>query len=176
MKSPLTVSMRLFALVLLPALALLYGCRGEVLTGPPTLRMGRDECAECGMIISEDRCSSALLIERGNPGDREHAMFDDIGCMLDYEHHLAQETRVVQGFVHDHESRAWVPASGAFFLYANRDRLRTPMGSGIAAFSQRAGADEARRQFDGEIMDYQKLGPARRAWMEARYGKPSNSP
>lgn len=148
----------------------LIGCGREPLSGPPELRLGRDECAECGMIINEDRCSSALLIERD--GFREHIAFDDIGCMLDYEFENRGVLVVVQGFVHDHSTQAWVSTDAASFLFAERERIPTPMGSGIIAFTDKAGAERAEQEFGGRILDYTQLAPARRAWMEALYGKP----
>jgi hypothetical protein len=48
------------------ALASIAACRTGELTGPPDLRLGRDECAGCGMIISDGRCASAMLIQRGH--------------------------------------------------------------------------------------------------------------
>ncbi len=158
----------------LAALALLPGCSRGELSGPPELRVGRDECGECGMIISEDRCSSAILVERG--GRREHVLFDDIGCMLDYERGRAGEFAAVDAFVHDHPTRAWVRAADAHFLFADRDLLPTPMGSGIVAYAERAAAEARRGEVGGEILDYQRLGEARRDWMWARYGRPAGAP
>lgn len=149
-------------------------CRRAPLTGPPQLRLGRDECIECGMIINEDRCSSAFLIER--EGLREYVMFDDIGCMLDYQHEQGADIRIVEGFVHDHGSRAWVSRDAAAFLFADRIKIPTPMGSGIVAFAGHAEAERAQAELGGQIMDYKSLIPARRAWMEKLYGKPRSAP
>ena len=157
------------ALCLLRHCLLTDGCDRAELNGPPDLRVGRDECGECGMIINEDRCSCAFLIER--EGVREHVMFDDIGCMLDFEHQSNEGVRIIDGFVRDHASRAWVPVDTAAFLMADREILKTPMGSGIVAFGTRADAQSLRETVGGEILDYQQLRPARRAWMEARFGK-----
>ena len=44
----------------------LVGCGGDDLSGPPTLRLGSDECAECGMIIGEERCSSSSATARAS--------------------------------------------------------------------------------------------------------------
>lgn len=167
---------RLYLSIMASALgaALLASCGREPLSGPPELRLGRDECVECGMIINEDRCSSALLIEV--EGRREHIAFDDIGCMLDYEFENKDTLIVVQGFVHDHATQAWASTDAAAFLFADRERIPTPMGSGIVAFADRSGAETAQAEFGGKIMDYAQLAPARRAWMEALYGKPRSAP
>ena len=154
--------------------ALVPACSRTDLTGPPELRVGRDECGECGMIVSEDRCSSALLVEIG--GRREHVVFDDIGCMLDYERDKAGGYTPVDAFVHDHGTGAWARAADAHFLYADRERLPTPMGTGIVAFAGADGALAKQREFGGEVMDYGRLAVARRDWMWARYGKPAGAP
>ena len=146
-----------------------YGCRRAELSGPPTLKPGRDECAECGMIIAEDRFSSALLAEV--KGSLEHLLFDDVGCMIDYEHEHAGEVRVVEGFVHDYDSRMWVSCGDAVFLFADRDVLRTPMSSGIGAFAGPGGAERMKGEVGGALLDYPQLIAARLAWKEEKYGR-----
>lgn len=158
--------------------AINVGCSREVLSGPPELRLGRDECGECGMLINEDRCSSAMLIEREAPlagrTRREYVMFDDIGCMLDYEHHRRSEFTVIDAFVHDHPTRQWLRAGDAYFLFADRERLPTPMGTGIVAFADRNVAEMKQREVGGDIMNYAALEPARREWMWSQYGRPDD--
>ena len=51
----------------LAAASLLAGCDRAPLSGPPELRLGRDECVECGMIINDDRCSSDPCTNRISP-------------------------------------------------------------------------------------------------------------
>ena len=155
----------------LAILLVLAGCDRSQLSGPPELRLGRDECAECGMLINEDRCSSAYLVERA--GRRDHVLFDDIGCMLDYAHESPRDVHLLDGFVHDHPTRAWVPASSAQFLLGPPPKLATPMGSGIWAFADRAQADGLRADVSGEVFDLEGITTARRAWMDARYGTPA---
>ncbi len=138
------------------------GCGRTELEGPPELKVGRVECAECGMIVNEERCSSALLIERD--GTREHAIFDDLGCMLDYQHAHGGEFRLVGGFVHDHGTRRWVPAATAVYLAADSDDIKTPMASGMVAFADSAAAEAAQAKHGGAIMDAVGLAAARRAW------------
>lgn len=150
------------------------GCSRPPMSGPPETRLGRDECGECGMLVSEDRFSGATLLER--EGERMYIHFDDIGCMLDYEHDKGPSIKVLDRFVRDHGSRAWVSASEAVFVFADRDRLRTPMGSGIAAAATRERAEGMRAVFGGELMDWDRLKMARREWMEARYGTGTRAP
>jgi copper chaperone NosL len=165
------VNRTLVAAFLLSPFAL-AACNRRDMSGPPNLRLGRSECAECGMIINEDRFSGGMTVERD--GAVEPLLFDDIGCMLDYMHDHP-ELRVGAAYVHDHATRAWVAAGEAVFLCSDETKLATPMGSGIAAFAAKAVAEEAQRTLGGDLLDYPGLAPARRARMEQRYGTPNRA-
>lgn len=145
----------------------LEGCRAASDDGPPTLRLGRDQCSECGMIINEDRCSCASRIS--TPKGTDVALFDDIGCLLEHERQNP-ETQVLHRFVHDHATKEWVNADQAAFLWA--EAIRTPMGSGIVAFSTRDGATVAAKEHPGEIYDFSGLVAARTKWMQDQFGSP----
>lgn len=149
------------------------GCSRPPLTGPPELRLGRDECAECGMLINEDRCSAATLIEI--KGRREHRLFDDLGCLFDWERARHDDVRLISHFAHDHGTRAWIVADQATFLATDADRLTTPMASGMVAFAERAAAELAQREYGGELLNFNELRAARQAWFEARRG-PNSRP
>lgn len=147
----------------------LVACSSDPLSGPPQIKLGRSECAACGMIISEDRCSSALLVE--HEGVREYRLYDDIGCMLDDERDAGSRP-TLERYVHDYERRVWIDASRATFLFTQRDAIVTPMGSGIVAFADRADAERANQAHAGDVHDYASLAAARRDWMEKHHGKP----
>lgn len=157
-------------MMLAAAAAAAAACERGSLTGPPQLRLGRDECGECGMLVCEERSAAAMLIE-GEAG-RAHVVFDDAGCLLDYESERADELRVLGRFARDHESGAWIDADAAHFLLASPDRLPTPMGSGIAAFAAGGGAARARERVGGEVLSLASLRTARRDWRAARFGAP----
>lgn len=149
------------------AACLLAGCARTEGDGPPRVRLGRDECRECGMIIAEERSAGALIVDRG--GRRGAMLFDDIGCMLDAEEKA--DLGVVRRFAHDYATKAWTSADTAVFVLADGEKLPTPMGSGIAAFANREGALKAREHSGGETLGYAELRAARRAQMKARYGE-----
>jgi len=163
---PICVSLALAA-----ALGSLVACSGTPLSGPPPLRLGRDECKECGMLINEDRCSAGMLAEQS--GRREHLLFDDIGCMLDAEREGLDEYTIVDRYVHDHGTREWVSAATATFLFVESGELSTPMGSGTVAFAQRKDAEAASQRYGGELLDYSALTERRKSWMQDRYGRPA---
>jgi nitrous oxide reductase accessory protein NosL len=153
-------------LVPLAVLATLPSCAPDKPDGPPDLRLGRDECRECGMIISEHRSAAGLLLDRD--GRIEPALFDDIGCMLDLEDDET-EMRIVGRYVHDYRSGEWLRASEAVFLLSSGTALPTPMGSGIAAFSTRVDAQAAQAGHGGQLLDYPQLRVERRTWRKDRY-------
>lgn len=153
---------------------LLAACDTAPLSGPPDMPLGRHECKACGMLVSEDRCSSALLVESN--GRREYFFYDDLGCMLDQEREGIDGADVVEGFARDYTTRSWLSVNSGSFLFADPDRVHTPMGSGIVAFLTPADAEEARTRLGGRTMSYAALREARRVWMEDRFGRPDRKP
>lgn len=158
--------------MMIAATLIIAGCDRAELTGPPELRLGRYQCIECGMLISEDRCSSAMVIEID--GVREHVLFDDIGCMLDYDDSDDRGSVVIERYVHDYGTRAWVVADAAWFVTAAPERLATPMGSGFVAFADAAAAERARGDCQGVVLHYRDLA-TRRAAGSNRPGSPEDS-
>lgn len=158
----------LIASSMLSATIACIGCDSKPLSGPPELRLGRDQCRECGMIISEDRCSSALIVERD--GHREYVKYDDIGCMLDFEREALDGAKVIERHAHDHDSRSWTNADQATFLVTDSDKVPTPMSSGLIAFAERRSAEAALAQYGGRIADYATLATLREEWIARRRG------
>lgn len=134
---------------------LLAGCGQQAEVAPPDLRLGREECAECGMLVAEDRCSSALLVELG--GRRRHLVFDDIGCMIDHERAGGIEGPILGRWVHDYGTRAWVETGAATFLMADPESLKTPMASGVVACGSRTDAEQLRKEHPGDLVDWKEL-------------------
>ncbi len=138
-------------LTLLPFL-MLAGCGDEVAGGPPTVRLGEDVCDLCDMIISDERFATATIIE-GERGP-EPILFDDFNCQINYEREHP-DLVVLERWVHDHATLAWLPADAATYLRS--DTLHTPMASGIAAFTDRAGAEALQQKVEGEVLTDEAL-------------------
>lgn len=136
------------AWIVVAVAATLGACQSEPPDGPPALHLGRDECASCGMIVNEAKCSCALLIQEGD--QREYRVFDDIGCMLDFER-VHPGTPVLSQFVHDHATGAWLEGRDGTFLVAPQGRLTTPMGSGVIAFARRSEAEQKQHDTGGAL-------------------------
>ncbi len=136
------------ALALAFAFALL-GCGRTGPPAPPEIMYGHDKCAACGMIVSEDRHAAALVPTQG-----EASLFDDTGELVRFfAQHPSQQDQVA--FVHDYQSRRWLPASTAYFV---KDlKLSTPMGSGIVAFADRSSAESFAQPRQAPVLRWEEV-------------------
>jgi copper chaperone NosL len=132
-----TIIALIIAIFLIIALA--SGCSRKPNDGPPQVRYGQDECALCGMIVSDERHAAALRAVVD--GQTRDLLFDDVGDMIEYEQENPA-ARAIRRYVHDFETRQWVDAAHAKFV--QDEKVHTPMGSGILAF-----ADETRARTRG---------------------------
>lgn len=126
----------LLGLSLLPGV--LASCERSDADAPPSLRLGRDECVGCGMIIADDRFAVAII-----PGDEAHPdplLFDDIGDMLAFEQEHPEVT-VRRRYVHDLQTREWIDLNQGVIVRS--EHLRSPMGYGLGAI--RGGPDTSAR-------------------------------
>jgi nitrous oxide reductase accessory protein NosL len=135
----------------------LSACDDQAADAPPALRPGEDVCAQCNMIISDVRWATATIVE--GPRGPEARLFDDFNCQVNYEvEHdgLGIEAR----WSHDHATSQWLPTHQATFLVS--PALRTPMGSGAAAFASTDAASAAASETPGDVVDFkttwQRLG------------------
>lgn len=84
------------------------------------------------MIIAETRFAAAFVSENGDT-----FKFDDIGCMRRFkEIHPSVSGR---RWVHDFISERWIGEKNAYVVHSKD--LATPMGYGLAAFSNREDAE-----------------------------------
>jgi len=140
-----------FSALALPALVV-SGCGRESADSPPRVVLDDSVCVECGMIISDERFATATVVV----GDRgpEPRLFDDFNCQINYEIAHAGDA-VSARWSHDYLSGEWVRTEGASFLRSAG--LRTPMGSGVAAFAGREDAEEARGELGGELTTFDAM-------------------
>ena len=132
------------------AVVMLAACGGKPgEPRPPEIQYGQDMCAACGMLISEARFAAATLLTSG-----EARKFDDIGEMLVY-HMDHPEEQVQAWFVHDYGSESWTRGESAYFVQS--DTIKSPMGSGIVAFEEKADAEEFATQVQGLIYSLEEI-------------------
>lgn len=123
------------------------GCTEPEASGPPDLQPGRDICAECGMSIVEPEFAAAAL--HGEAGRREHALFDDIGCLLVWQDSRGGEAPATERWVMGFDTRQWVPFTQAHFVVGGD--VHTPMDSRIIAFAAAAAAERERTEHGGAL-------------------------
>lgn len=133
--------------------AALGACGDAMLSGPPELHVGRDECAGCGMILNDAKCAGALLVAEN--GTRAHLLFDDIGCMVEFERDHSPV--VVSRFVHDYARGAWTDAADAVFVVSDAGHIATPMGSGTVAYADAAAAAAKAGESQGKVVRWSDL-------------------
>lgn len=125
---------------------------------PPMIRPGQDACAYCGMIVNEVKYAAAQRTAAG-----EEQVFDDIGDLLDQQ---AEHGAQALAWVHDFQDASWLRAAEAFYVAA--PDLKTPMGSGIAAFRAREAADAFAAGSRGRVLVWAEMPAFRKAFLAAQ--------
>lgn len=113
---------------------------------PPTLKLGRETCHRCGMIISEERHAAALVDKKGNA-----LLFDDTGEMV----MTAQKDGVGDHRIWAHDfadGKTWIDGTRAFYVLS--DKIMTPMGTGVVAFAAREKADILAKEHATTTMEW----------------------
>ena len=134
--------------LILVSLLFLAGCGSSATDSPPEIRYGRDLCAECGMIIGEQRFAAAL-----NGQDGEYQKFDDIGCMRMYQ--SKQGAAPKNFWVHDDAAEKWINGKDAVFTQT--DNVITPMGYGVVASAGSAEAQKIVEQRKGQVLSWEEM-------------------
>jgi copper chaperone NosL len=132
--------------------SLIAGCnRREQAIGPPQVRYGETDCAQCGMSVADERYAAALIIRTAD-GEQRAEVFDDIGCMIGYEREHPEST-VLARYVKDFQSHTWLPAEHA--AYAHDEAIHSPMGFGLLAAESNDQAAKLAPQ--GAVLDLSSL-------------------
>lgn len=118
--------------------------------GPAPIAHGRDSCDSCRMRL--DRPGFAGELEVAG----RFLKFDDIGCLAHTPDATILGARV---WVEDHRTGELIPLREATLVRSSD--VRTPMGSGVVAFRDRASAEEHRRRTRGNFVTFEGLTTAR---------------
>lgn len=118
--------------------------------GPAPIAHGRDSCDSCRMRL--DRPGFAAELEVAG----RFLKFDDIGCLAHTPGATSPGARV---WLEDHRTGELVPLREATLVRSSD--VRTPMGSGVVAFRDRASAGEHLRRTRGEFVTFEGLTTAR---------------
>lgn len=128
----------------------LAACGGEEASGnePPSIKLGRDACDRCGMLISEERFASGIVDKDGNA-----LVFDDTGEMVATVQEEGLNDRRV--WVHGYPSLEWIDARNAWYVVTME--IPTPMGSGVFPFDTEAEANTFAEEHDGITYSWETL-------------------
>lgn len=138
---------RLF--VLGAAALVLSGCGDKTSANePPKIAYGKDLCARCRMIISEERFAGGLV-----EPDGDALVFDDPGELIAQVQEEGLKDRRV--WVHDYITKKWIDGTQAFFVVD--DNLMTPMGTGVVALETRDEAERLAVEMGGRVMTWQEI-------------------
>lgn len=115
---------------------MLVSCGGEKASSadPPAIRLGRDTCRRCRMIISDARFAAGIVDANGNA-----LVFDDAGEMIATAQEEGIDGRRL--WVHGYPSLEWRDARESWYVVTMNEP--TPMGSGVFPFD----SEEAARAF-----------------------------
>lgn len=144
------ITRRSFVLVGASLPFLLAACGGKEASGeePPSIKLGRDACDRCGMIISEERFASGLVDKDGKA-----LVFDDTGEMVTVVQEEGLGDR--RPWVHGSPSLEWMDARKAWYTVTME--TPTPMGSGVFPFDAEADAIEFAEQHTGKVYTWDTL-------------------
>lgn len=150
----------------LPALLLLLAaaCGGSDASGPPEIEYGRDMCAECHMIITDERFACAYRTAEG-----EERLFDDPGDLLAFGIEM-DELDGAEVWVHDYGTKEWVEGPNAFYVVGG-EGVESPMSWGVVAYADEGDATAFADDSRGRVVAWEDLvGMARDGELEPGAG------
>ena len=127
---------------------LLGGCGVRQADGLPSVTWGEVACAECHMLISEERFAVSLVLASG-----ETEFLDSVDCLARRLHREPAVFRRV--WVHDYEGSPWIDGHDA--AYVQSPELRTPMGLGIVAVGDAQRAEALADRVHGRVLRFDEL-------------------
>lgn len=126
--------MKLFGKLFLASSMMFLAACAE--TGPQDIAVGKDQCDNCKMTISEPKYATQLITEKGRL-----YKFDDISCLTDYETSNTESTTNAKTYVADFPSGKFIERSTATFIKGGA--IKSPMGGNTQAFQDKAAAEKA---------------------------------
>ena len=134
--------MKLFGKLFLASSMMLLAACAE--TGPQDIAVGKDQCDNCKMTISEPKYATQLITEKGRL-----YKFDDISCLTDYETSNTESTTNAKTYVADFPSGKFIERSTATFIKGGD--IKSPMGGNTQAFQDKAAAEKAATELQATL-------------------------
>ena len=134
--------MKLFGKIFLASSMMFLAACAE--TGPQDIAVGKDQCDNCKMTISEPKYATQLITEKGRL-----YKFDDISCLTDYETSNTESTTNAKTYVADFPSGKFIERSTATFIKGGD--IKSPMGGNTQAFQDKAAAEKAATELQATL-------------------------
>lgn len=94
---------------------------------PKEINSERDVCPICNMAIEYHQHATQIIYSNG-----DHAIFDDIGCMMEYYHQNNHEDFEMI-YINDFETHDWIDAETAYYVHTSD--VWTPMNYNVVGFA-----------------------------------------
>ncbi|MDJ0270831.1 MAG: nitrous oxide reductase accessory protein NosL [Aigarchaeota archaeon] len=118
-----------------------------------SIELDREKCKRCGMLISDLRYAAAILVE----GEQDYWKYDDIGEMvLDYKKNSGSR-KIIEIIVFDYATKEPLDATRAWYVKADPTSLKTPMGFGVVALSEKERAEKLAEEYSGVVLSWSEL-------------------
>lgn len=127
---------------------------------PPIVVFNETTCDYCTMNVHDRLFVAARTSSDGSPD----VVYDDISCLI-ADLRSTPLDAAQQAWVVDATTGAWLKAEAAFYMRS--PKLKTPMLSGLAAYTTAPAADTAAKLHEGATLDWTQV----QAWR-----KPDDDP
>ncbi len=105
-------------------------------SGPQDFDLGKDQCDNCRMTITEQKYATQLITQKGRA-----YKFDDIMCMNMYESSNPDKATNAKTYVIDFPSGKFLEKAKATFIKGGS--IKSPMGGNTQAYQDKAAAQKA---------------------------------
>lgn len=142
------MSTRWLNIFLILILTILVSCS----TDPEEIKFGKDQCALCRMNISEHRFGAEIVTKKG-----KIFKYDGAECMFNTLNLGNIKYDDVAGFyvIDAANPKQLTDAFNATYLIS--EKLPSPMGANLSAYSKKTDAEANLKQFGGELKSWEEL-------------------
>lgn len=122
-------------------------------TGPQPINYGSDACSFCQMTIVDNQHAAQLVTEKG-----KNYKYDAIECMIN-DLRKWKRPPVKTHLVADYSNPGML-TDALTASYLITEKIPSPMGAFLSAFSEESKRDEVHNSSRGERLDWDQLLPA----------------
>jgi len=112
--------------------------------GPAEISVGKDQCDNCKMTISEPKYATQLVTDKG-----KIYKFDDISCLNDYQNSNAESVANATAYAADFPTGEFIESSTATFIKGGL--IKSPMGGNTQAYKDKSAAETAAAELQATI-------------------------